>query len=116
MRILASCLLFTGMILLTSNGLYSQDKKDDSAPKGKVAIPSGWGKLDLTADQKASIHKVQLKYKEDIAKLKDQIKDLEAQEKQEMVKLLTPEQKKKLTELATGDKGDSAPPPAKTSK
>jgi Spy/CpxP family protein refolding chaperone len=105
MRVIASCLLFTGMILLTSNGLYSQDKKDD--PKVKVALPSGWGKLDLTADQKASIHKVQIKYKEDIDKLKDKIKDMQNEEKQEMVKLLTPEQKKKLQELATGD---SAPP------
>src|SRR5580692_2832642 len=109
MRIIASCLLFSGMILLTSNGLYSQDKKDDPAPKVKVALPSGWGKLDLTADQKASIHKVQIKYKEEIDKLKDKIKEMQTEEKQEMVKLLTPEQKKKLTELATGDKGDSKP-------
>jgi len=107
MRVIASFLLFTGMILLTSNGLYSQDKKDDPAPKVKVALPSGWGKLDLTADQKASIHKVQIKYKEDIDKLKDKIKDMQNEEKQEMVKLLTPAQKKKLQELATGD---SAPP------
>jgi hypothetical protein len=107
MRLFASCLLLTGIIVLTGNGLYSQDKKDDTAPKVKVALPAGWGKLELTADQKASIHKVQIKYKEDIDKLKDKIKDLQTEEKQEMVKLLTPEQKKKLQELATG--GDSAP-------
>ncbi len=99
-RLIPTFLLLGGMLLLSGNGLFSQEKKED--PKGR--IPPGWSKLDLTADQKASIHKVSVKYKEDIDKLKAKIKELETEERQEMVKLLTADQKKKLQEITTGEK------------
>ncbi len=59
----------------------------------------------MTAEQvsKAAIYKVQGKYKEEIVKLKDKIKETEIEERREMAALLTPEQKKKLQELVTGE-------------
>ncbi len=101
MRFLTAFSLLTAMVLVSGNGLFSQEKKE--SPKTKGILPANWGKLELTADQKSAIYKVQAKYKEDIAKMKEKIKETEAEEKREMVKLLTPEQKKKLEELATGE-------------
>ena len=105
MRLVTALALLAGIVLITGNGLFSQEKKDTPG-KVKGQLPANWGKLDLTPDQKQSIYKVQAKYKEDIAKMKEKIKEIESEERAEMSKLLTPEQKKKLQELATGEKSD----------
>jgi Skp family chaperone for outer membrane proteins len=93
--------LLAGIVITTNSGLQSQDKKD--SPKVKGQLPQNWGKLELSADQKQAIYRVQAKYKEEIAKMREKIKDIEAEERREMVKLLSDEQKKKLQELATGE-------------
>jgi hypothetical protein len=100
MRFVIAFALLAGIALLSGNGLYSQEKKDT---KVKGILPPGWTKLELTAEQKAAIYKVQAKYKEDIAKLEEKVKEAKAEERKEMVQLLTPEQKKKLLDLATGE-------------
>ncbi len=100
MRFLVALALLAGVVLVTNNGLHSQDKKDP--PKVKGQLPANWGKLDLSVDQKQAIYKVQAKYKEEIAKLQEKIREIQAEERREMVKLLTPEQKKKLELIATG--------------
>ena len=102
MRFFAVLLLLAGIVLATNNGLQSQEKKDPpKAVKGQ--LPQNWGKLDLTADQKQAIYKVQAKYKDEIAKMEEKIKEKQAEQIREMVKLLTDEQKKKLQEIATGE-------------
>jgi hypothetical protein len=106
MRLFAAGILLAGIAFLGSNGVQSQEKKD---PKVRGALPPGWGKLELSADQKAAIHKVQLKYKDELKKLKEKEDELKAEERREMVKLLTPEQKKKLEEMATGEKSKDDP-------
>ena len=102
MRFLVALLLLAGIVLATNSGLQSQDKKDP--PKVKGMLPTNWGKLDLSADQKSAIYKIQAKYKEDIAKMKAAIEEKEAEQLREMVKVLTDDQKKKLQALATGGK------------
>jgi Spy/CpxP family protein refolding chaperone len=109
MRILAALVLMSCIAFLSSDGLMSQEKKDP-APKVKGTLPSGWGKLELTADQKSAIYKVQAKYKEELKKLKEKEDELKAEERREMVKLLTPGQKKKLEEAATGETGSKDAP------
>jgi Spy/CpxP family protein refolding chaperone len=104
MRVISAFVLLAGIVLLASNGLYSQEKKDP--PKIKGTLPPGWAKLELTAEQKLNIYKTMAKYKEDIAKMEEKIKEMKLEERREMVKFLTPEQKKKLEEAATGE----APP------
>jgi Spy/CpxP family protein refolding chaperone len=109
MRIVAAFVLLAGIAFLCSDGLMSQEKRDTPAPKVKGALPSGWGKLELTADQKSAIYKVQAKYKEELKKLKEKEDELKLEERREMVKLLTPEQKKKLEDAATGETTKSDP-------
>jgi hypothetical protein len=104
MRLVIALFLLAGIVLATNSGLQSQDKKDP--PKVKGTLPDNWGKLDLSADQKASIYKIQAKYKEDIAKMQAAIKEKQAEQLREMVKILTDDQKKKLQDLATGGSKD----------
>jgi hypothetical protein len=102
MRLIFAFGLLAAIVVTTNNGLQSQERKDP--PKtAKVQLPPNWGKLDLSPDQKQAIYRVQAKYKEEIAKLDEKKKDLQAEERREMVKHLTDEQKKKLRELATGE-------------
>lgn len=96
-RFLAVLTVLATVVLLSSDGfLLSQDKKD--APKVKGQIPQGWGRLNLSAAQKESIYKIQSKYKDEVKKLKDQIAELDAKERKELIGVLTDEQKKLLTE------------------
>ena len=111
MRFLATFALFSGLVLLSNNGLLGQEKKD----KVKGQLPPNWGKLELTAEQKSEIYKIQSKFKGELKKLKEQEMELRAEEKRQMVKILTPVQKKKLEELAIGSK-DKEKAPAKDPK
>lgn len=115
MRIVFALALFAGIVCVSSSSLLSQDKKE--APKlTKGQLPANWGKLELTQDQKSAIYKVQAKYKEEIAKLQDTIKEKQLEERREMVKLLTPEQKKMLEQLATGETTKEEPKKVAPSK
>jgi hypothetical protein len=97
--ILGSAML--GMALLVGTGV-SQDAKKDT-PKTKGYLPPGWKSLGLSKDQASEISKVHGKYKSKIASLQEQIDALKLQERQEMVKLLTDEQKDKLRKLILPD-------------
>ena len=78
---------------------WGDDKKD---PKG--TLPAHYKELGLSDDQTMKIKKIHGEYKEKIDDLKAQLKKLEADEKTEYLKVLTDEQKKKLAQLAIGDK------------
>lgn len=101
MRFFAAAALLAGFAFFSNNGVQSQEKKE---PKTKGSLPQGWSRLDLTADQKSAIYKVQTKFKEEIKKLKEKEEELKSEERREMVKLLTADQKKRLEEIATGEK------------
>jgi Spy/CpxP family protein refolding chaperone len=107
MRLLIAFALLAGIVLITGNGLLSQEKKDPPT-KIKGTLPAGWKALDLTGEQKQQIYKISIKYKEEITKMEDKIKEMRAEERREMVKILTDDQKKKLADIATG--GDSTKP------
>jgi Spy/CpxP family protein refolding chaperone len=98
-RVLAGCAMLAALLLLSTGGVTSQEKKD--TPKFKGQIPTGWGKLNLDAAQKQSIYTIQGEYKEKITKLEDEIKKLEAERFKKLVAVLKPEQKKMLTEGLT---------------
>lgn len=89
-----------GVALLVSTGT-SGDKKEPTKIKGQ--IPAGWKNLQLSKDQVTKIQGVDVKFKAKIRELEDQIKDLRVQERSEMVKLLTAEQKDMLRKLVVGD-------------
>ena len=66
----------------------------------------------MTDEQKTKVYKVQTDYSNKIADLQKQIKDLRAQEQQDLLKVLTDAQKLRLKEIQaekTGTK-DQEPP------
>ena len=100
MTSLRGVFLVVAMALLAGSWLHGQDKKDDTPTKVKGVLPANWGKLGLTDEQKQKVYKVQGDFGDKIAALQKQVTDLKAQEKAEMVKVLTDAQKTRLKELA----------------
>ncbi|MCI0641183.1 MAG: hypothetical protein L0Y72_09050 [Gemmataceae bacterium] len=98
----AVCLSLLVVIWLVGTG--ESQVKTPKTVKGQV--PAGWGKgLDLTEEQSIKIRSVDASFKTKIHALEEQIDGLKTQAKQEMVKLLTEDQKTKLRKLATGEEG-----------
>ena len=90
-----------GMAFVVGTG-NSQDK-DKASTKVKTSLPTGWKDLGLSKEQVFEISKIRANYKTKIKQLEDQIKDAKTHEKQEMVKLLTAEQKDKLRKSVIGE-------------
>jgi Spy/CpxP family protein refolding chaperone len=104
-RVCAFALL--GAMFVMSGGLIGQDakkdgKKDDPPVKAKGVLPTNWGKLGLSDDQKQQIYKIQNKYDEEIDKLDAKIKELKAARTKDMKGVLTADQKKRLEEILLG--------------
>ncbi|MBO0697529.1 MAG: hypothetical protein J2P46_03980 [Zavarzinella sp.] len=103
-RALAGGALFATLVVLSSDGLMSQDKeKKEGRIKGQ--LPQGWSKLDLTATQKEGIYKLNSEYKQKVDKLQDEIRNLQSELARKRVAVLTDEQKKKLVEMVAGEAG-----------
>jgi Spy/CpxP family protein refolding chaperone len=100
-RALAGCALVATLLLLSSDGVLSQEKKEGGKTKGQ--LPQGWTKLDLTAAQKDEIYKINRDHKEKVDKLKEEIKKLDEEAQKKRVAVLTDEQKKKLVDLVAGE-------------
>ena len=99
MTSLRGVFLVVAVALLAGSWLHGQDKKDDTPTKVKGVLPANWGKLGLTDEQKQKVYKVQNDFDAKIAALDKQIKDLKAQERGEMEKVLTDAQKARLKEI-----------------
>jgi hypothetical protein len=92
--------------------VYAQDKdkdktaKDDKAPAVKLRgqLPTYFKKLGLRDDQVQKVYRVRATYKTKIDELKAKIDKLRAEEKEDLEKILTPEQVKRLKELRSGAK------------
>jgi Spy/CpxP family protein refolding chaperone len=113
-----ACLLalFSALLVLSA-GSFGQDPKSKEDPKttdkktdgkdeptGKLKgqLPPNWKKLGLTDVQVQDIYKVQGKYRDEIAKLRAKIAELEAARDKEEKAILTPDQKKRLEEILIG--------------
>src|SRR5262249_20682039 len=94
-----------GMAFLVGSGT-SQDKKDAKAKASYT--PAGWKALNLTKEQTAEFAKIHNNFKSKIQALEAQIQEAKSQEKTEMVKLLTQEQKDKLVKLVIPEDGTKA--------
>jgi TolA-binding protein len=81
-----------------------ESKEKEPAVKFKGSLPSRWGQIGLSEDQKQHVYKIQSQYRDEIDKLQAKIEELKSQQKKEMEKLLTEEQKKRLRELLLGEK------------
>jgi hypothetical protein len=107
---LAIALLMGGWL----HGEDTKDGKDDKKIKG--TLPANWGKLGLTDKQKQDVYKAQSEYKDKIADLEKQIKELKEAEKSAMEKVLTDEQKKRLKEIVNAKLPDTKDPDKKDDK
>jgi Spy/CpxP family protein refolding chaperone len=83
-------------------GKPDEGKPDTPATRGQ--LPQNWKALGLTDEQKAKVYSVQGKYRTRIADLERQIRELRAEERRDLEKIMTPEQKQKLREIMTGSK------------
>jgi hypothetical protein len=99
-RALAGCTLLATLVLLSSDGALSQDKKDKTPARIKGQLPQGWGELGLSAAQKENVYKVNAEYKEKIDKLNVEIDKLRAEQNKKRLAVLTDEQRKKLLAAA----------------
>jgi hypothetical protein len=102
-RALAGCTLLATLVLLSSDGVLSQDKKDKNPGKIKGQLPPGWGDLGLSAAQKENVYKLNAEYKEKVDKLEDEVKKVRAELVKKRLTLLTDDQRKKLRDAIGGD-------------
>lgn len=96
-RVLAGFACLASLVLMTGDGLQSQDKKEPGKTKGQ--LPAGWTKLELSAAQKESIYKLNSEFREKTDKLREEIKALDTELAKKRAAVLTTDQKKKLAEL-----------------
>ena len=94
------CLLVVGMLLVAGTAA-TQEKK--ATGKGKNPLPKGFKDVGLSPEQDAKARAIMANYAGKIKKINDQVKELKQQETSDLTKLLTPEQKEKLTKILLGD-------------
>lgn len=85
-----------GLFLIVALALGFTASGTSQEKKAKGQLPAGWKNLGLSAEQKEKVYKIQGEYKPKITALEKQLLELREQEKAELLKVLTPEQKAKL--------------------
>ena len=83
------------LAMLVGIGSTQDAKKDKDEKKTKGMLPAGFRELSLSAAQKTKIYTIQADYKAKIADLDKKMKDLRAQESQDVFKVLTNDQREK---------------------
>jgi len=116
-RVLACVAFGILSVALLANSGFSQDGKKetkDKEGKTKGMLPPGFKDLNLSKEQISKIYGVQTEFKNKKKKLEDEAVKLKTQERTEIMKVLTDEQKEKFLKLSVGeDTGKkSTPPPA----
>jgi hypothetical protein len=98
------------LLLVVSGGWLLSDepkKSDDPPPRVKGMLPAHFKQLGLSQDQVREIYKIQSVYGAKVDVLVQKIRELKAEEKGEIDKLLTDAQRARLRELKAGDDGTS---------
>jgi hypothetical protein len=96
---IAAGVVVIGLALLAVDQGLSQQEKADTAPAIKGKLPKNYSKLGLTDEQKQKIFTIEADFGTKIDGLRKQIKTLQAQQKGELEKVLTDDQKAALTRL-----------------
>jgi hypothetical protein len=105
------CLFSVVLALLCLGGPISGEE-----PKGrKPTLPSKWGKLGLSEEQRQKVRSIRTDYASRIDALRKQIAALEKEEKAELYKVLTDGQKTRLRELQTSEPAGASPTEEKVS-
>jgi hypothetical protein len=92
-------------LLLAGGWLLGDDPKkgDTPPPRVKGMLPQNYKKLGLTDQQTQEIYRIRGRYGAKIDALKQQIAELQEEERAEAEKVLTDAQKARLKELRLGD-------------
>jgi hypothetical protein len=95
------------VLLLCGGAASAQDKKaggkkaaDKKPAKARRVLPRYYKNLGLTDEQKQKVYGIQGKYKDRIAALNRQLKEIRAQQKAELETVLNAQQKAKLKEAS----------------
>lgn len=104
---LVVCFLGAAGGLAAQEPAKKAEPKEATKPEAKVKgyLPQNWAKLGLTDDQRTKVYQIQGKYKDEIDKLEAQIKTLKEKMARERLEVLTPEQKKRLSDIVLGAVG-----------
>jgi tRNA U34 5-carboxymethylaminomethyl modifying GTPase MnmE/TrmE len=107
-RVLAGCAMIATLVLLSSDGVLSQEKKDKA---GKITgqLPQGWKDLNLSASQKEEVYKINAETKEKVDKLEAEIKKIRDEQSKKRLAVLNDEQRKKLRDTVGGDEPKDKP-------
>lgn len=94
----------SGHVFQTVNAQDVAAQDDKGAKKKRRRKPKGrlpaYYRTVVTPEQREKIYTIQEQYTDQIEDLQDQIADLKDKQKAEIVAVLTPEQKKKIDEIA----------------
>lgn len=101
MKVVRSVAVFTVLALVTAGFSTAQEKA-----KSKGQLPSGWGKIGLSDEQKNKIYDIQKKHNAKVEELEKQIKEAKDKMVKERATVLTAEQKTKLREARDSDLGE----------
>jgi Spy/CpxP family protein refolding chaperone len=89
------------VLVLLVGVLHAQDKEKPKPYKGR--LPTGWSKiLKLDKNQSDKIRGIDVKAREEIDKLAEQIRQVRRKAMADQLALLTPEQRKTLREALVG--------------
>jgi Spy/CpxP family protein refolding chaperone len=100
-------------VALLGGLLLGQDKKTTTQePPARGQLPAHFKKLGLSDSQSQAVRKVRADYRAKIDKLKQEISDLQKEERTKLDQILTPEQRARLRELRAGEPAtkDGRPP------
>jgi hypothetical protein len=103
------CLGLAVLVSALMGVTYSQEKADDT-PKVRGQLPAFYKKLGLRDDQIQKIYKIRAGYKGKLEELKRKMDQLKTTEKEDLEKVLTAEQLKRLRELRSGEKSPAREP------
>jgi hypothetical protein len=98
---LFAALLFGGLglvLLLSGPGASGQNPE----VKLRGQLPPGWKKIGLSEEQVQKVYKIQGQYRTKINKLEAELKQLRSEERAQMLRVLTDDQKTKLRQLIEG--------------
>jgi hypothetical protein len=96
---IAAGVVVFGLALLAVDQGFSQQEKGDAAAAVKGKLPKNYSKLGLTDDQRQKIFAIGADYNTKISGLRKQIKTLQDQEKGDLEKVLTDDQKTALRNI-----------------
>jgi Spy/CpxP family protein refolding chaperone len=100
-----------GLVLLLSGPGASGQNTREPGVKERGQLPQGWKKIGLSDDQVQKVYAIQSQYRAKINKLAAEIKQLRAEERRDLFKVLTDDQKTKLRKLAEERATEPPAPP-----